>query len=213
VTFFSRQDAGRRLGLYLAERKARPDLVLGLPRGGVGVAAEVARVLGCPLQVLVVRKIGHPRHAEFAVGAMAECDVLMLDEESIADGRVSRKELEGIIVDESARLRLYQSKFHGPDTLDISGKVVLIVDDGLATGATAAVAAISARKQLARAVFVAAPVASTHAVQRLTPLADEVTVLVTDPAFAAVGQYYEEFPQVEDDEVAALLRPPDRLGQ
>ncbi len=209
MTFFSRLDAGRRLGFHLAQRGARPDIVLGLPRGGVVVAAEVARVLGRPLEVLVVRKIGHPRHPEFAVGAMAEHDVLVLDQESIAEGRVGRAELDGIIADETARLRSYQLKFHRPGGVELSGKAALIVDDGLATGATAVVAVMSARKQLARAVSVAVPVASTHAVARLAPLADEVTALVTDPDFAAVGRYYEEFPQIEDDEVAALLHPPE----
>jgi putative phosphoribosyl transferase len=207
MTFFSRQDAGRRLGLQLAECGARPDLVLGLPRGGVVVAAEVAQILGCPLDVLVVRKIGHPRQPEFAVGAMAEHDVLMLDQPSIAKNRIGRAELDGVIADETARLRSYQLKFHRPGGFDLTGKAVLIVDDGLATGATTVVAIMSARKQFARAVSVAAPVSSTHAVQRLSPLADEVTVLVTDPDFQAVGQYYEEFPQLEDDEVAALLYP------
>jgi predicted phosphoribosyltransferase len=97
-------------------------------------------------------------------------------------------------------------KFHGVGELALSGKKVLIIDDGLATGATAVVAVTSARKQLARLVSVAVPVASSQAVGRLSALADEVTALLEDPDFMAVGQYYEEFPQIEDDEVAALLR-------
>ena len=184
----------------------QPDIVLGLPRGGVVVAAEVARVLACPLDVLVVRKIGHPRYPEFAVGAMAEHDVLMLDEQESSEERVNRMELEHVIADETERLRGYGVKFHGAGRLELAGKKVLIVDDGLATGATAVVAVISARKQLAGAVFVAAPVASTHAVERLTPLVDGVTALVVDPDFMAVGQYYDDFPQLEDEEVAACLR-------
>ena len=206
MTFLSRADAGQRLGVHLAERAARPDIVLGLPRGGVVVAAEVARVLACPLDVLVVRKIGHPRCPEFAVGAMAEHDVLMLDEQESSEDRVNRKELEHVIADETERLRGYRMKFHSAGGLELAGKKVLIIDDGLATGATAVVAVMSARKQLAQTVFVAAPVASSHAVERLTPLADEVIALVVDPDFMAVGQYYEDFPQLEDEEVAACLR-------
>jgi predicted phosphoribosyltransferase len=206
VTFSSRAEAGRRLGAHLAERGARPDIVLGLPRGGVVVAAEVSRALACPLDVLVVRKIGHPRHPEFAVGAMAEHDVLMLDEQEAAEGRVNRRELDQVIAEETGRLLDYRMKFHGVGELALSGKKVLIIDDGLATGATAVVAVTSARKQLARLVSVAVPVASSQAVGRLSALADEVTALLEDPDFMAVGQYYEEFPQIEDDEVAALLR-------
>ncbi len=206
MTFLSRADAGRRLGIHLAEQGTRPDIVLGLPRGGVVVAAEVARVLACPLDVLVVRKIGHPRYPEFAVGAMAEHDVLMLDEQEASEERVNRKELEHVISEESGRLRDYGMKFHRVGGLELAGKNVLLVDDGLATGATTVVAVMSARKQLARAVSVAAPVASSHAVERLTPLVDEMIALVVDRDFMAVGQYYEDFPQLEDEEVSACLR-------
>jgi predicted phosphoribosyltransferase len=206
VTFLSRADAGQKLGVHLAARGARPDIVLGLPRGGVVVAAEVGRALARPLDVLVVRKIGHPRYPEFAVGAMAEHDVLMLDEQEASEDRINRKELEHVIADETERLRGYRMRFHGAGGRELAGKKVLIVDDGLATGATAVVAVMSARKQFARAVFVAAPVASSHAVERLTPLADEVIALVVDPDFMAVGRYYEDFPQLEDDEVVACLR-------
>jgi putative phosphoribosyl transferase len=206
VTFSSRTDAVRRLGIHLAERGTRPDIVLGLPRGGVVVAAEVGRRLGCPLDVLVVRKIGHPRQPEFAVGAMAEPDVLMLDQQEVAEHRVNRAELDDVIAEETERLRGYRMKFHRVGGPELAGKSVLIVDDGLATGATAVVAVMSARKQLARTVLVAVPVASSHAVARLTPLVDRVMALLVDPDFMAVGQYYEDFPQIEDHEVAALLR-------
>ncbi len=206
MTFLSRADAGQRLGAHLAARGARPDTVLGLPRGGVVVAAEVGRVLGCPLDVIVVRKIGHPRHPEFAVGAMAEPDVLMLDEDAAAENRVNRAELDQVIAEETGRLAGYRMKFHRNGDLDLSGRAVLVIDDGLATGATAIAAVMSARKQMARTVSVAAPVASSHAIDRLSSLTDNVDALIVDPDFMSVGQYYEDFPQVEDDEVAALLR-------
>lgn len=206
MTFLSRADAGQRLGVHLAACGARPDVVLGLPRGGVVVAAEVARVLGCLLDVIVVRKIGHPRHPEFAVGAMAEPDVLMVDENATAENRVSKAELDQVIAEETGRLAGYRMKFHRNGGLDLAGRVVLVIDDGLATGATAVAAVMSARKQMARMVSVAAPVASSHAVARLSSLVDNVDALVVDADFMAVGQYYEDFPQIEDDEVAALLR-------
>jgi putative phosphoribosyl transferase len=206
MTFSSRADAGRRLGLHLAERGAHPDIVLGLPRGGVLVAAEISRALACPLDVLVVRKIGHPRYPEFAVGAMAEPDVMMLDEHASAENRVGRGELERVIAEETERLHSYQMMFHRAGVMELSGKSVLIVDDGLATGATAVVAVMSVRKQFARTVSVAVPVASSRAVERLSKLADDMTALLVDPDFMAVGQYYDDFPQIEDEEVAALLR-------
>ena len=145
------------------------DLVLGLPRGGVVVAAEVARLLQCPLDVLVVRKIGHPMHREFAVGALAEPDVVIFDEASLSGIPVARSELDKVVAEETARLREYCRRFHRSDAPVLDGKIVLLVDDGLATGATAEAAVLSARQQRARRVIVAVPVASTKAVERLAP--------------------------------------------
>lgn len=205
MKFASRQDAGRRLGEFLLERGVSADLVLGLPRGGVVVAAEVARELGLPLDVLVVRKIGHPLQREFAVGALAEPDVLMLDEISLSGFRVARSQLDRVIAEETARLREYRLRFRRSAAPSLKNKTVLLVDDGLATGATAEAAVLSARQQKARRIIVAAPVASTGAFEKLERAADEVVVLVVDPDFAAVGQYYEDFAQTTDDEVVALL--------
>jgi predicted phosphoribosyltransferase len=205
VAFSSRAGAGRELGQYLTGLGISPDLVLGLPRGGVVVAAEVARVLHRPLDALVVRKIGHPEHPEFAVGALAEGGVLLLDTPALRQNRVDRAELDGVIAEETKRLRDYELRFHPGGRLELAGRSVLIVDDGLATGATTEAAILSARKQLVGAVFVAAPVASLHAVQRLERVADRVLAMVVDPDFMAVGRYYEDFPQTADEEVVALL--------
>lgn len=205
MIFASREDAGRRLGESLAERGVQPDVVLGLPRGGVVVAAQVARILQRPLDVLVVRKIGHPRHREFAVGALAEDGVVLLDRAAMAETRVEPADLEGVIAEEIARARDYQSKFHPGGSRDLAGKSALIVDDGLATGATAEAAVMSAKKQHARTVTMAAPVGSPGAITRLERVADGVIALEIDPDFVAVGQYYEDFPQTNDEEVAALL--------
>jgi putative phosphoribosyl transferase len=205
VMFASREDAGVRLGRYLQEQGVRADLVLGLPRGGVIVAAGVARALHLPLDVLIVRKIGHPRHREFAVGALAENGVVVLDEAVIGTDPVVRAELRGIIREEKERLRSYEARFHPQGTADLTDKTVLLVDDGLATGATTEAAVLSARKQKAREILVAAPVASTHAVERLARVADEVRVLCEDPDFDAVGRYYDMFSQTTDEEVLELL--------
>lgn len=205
MIFSSREDAGRELGQRLLERGVKPDVVLGLPRGGVVVAAEVARILECPLDVLVVRKIGHPRQREFAVGALAEPDVVLLDGAVVEETRVVDFDLQEVIAEEKERLRSYQAKFHGADRVLLEGKTVTIVDDGVATGWTAEAAIVSARKQGAGRVMVASPVASSHAVERLSPVADEVIALMVDADFGAVGQYYKFFPQTTDEEVLELI--------
>lgn len=205
VTFSSREEAGRELGYDLAHRGVQPDVVLGLPRGGVVVAAEVAQALHRPLDVLVVRKIGHPRFREFAVGALAENEIVLLDKTAMCDSHVTRSDLDEIIAEETGRLHDYETKFHRDGRLPLSGKCVLIVDDGLATGATTEAAVLSARKQNAAKVIVAVPVASSQAVDRLRTIADEVISLMIDPDFSAVGRYYTVFPQTDDEEVMALL--------
>src|SRR5205807_6820909 len=144
MVFASREDAGQRLGQWLRDRRVEADVVLGLPRGGVVVAAEVARVLGVALDVLIVRKIGHPLHREFAVGALAEGGVVVLDEAVIGDNPIVRAELEEVIREEQDRLRSYEERFHRAGAAARRGKAVLLVDDGLATGATTEAAVLSA---------------------------------------------------------------------
>jgi predicted phosphoribosyltransferase len=177
-----------------------------LPRGGVVVAAEVARMLHLRLDLLIVRKIGHPLHREFAVGALAEHGVILLDETLVSRDPAVRAELDEVIEEEKERLRGYHARFHPDGGPQLAGKQVLLVDDGLATGATTEAAVLSARKQGARRVVVAAPVASANAVERLGRVADEVQVMWVDPDFEAVGRYYEEFTQTTDHEVLELLQ-------
>jgi predicted phosphoribosyltransferase len=205
MKFTSRQDAGRRLGKYLRERGVMADMVLGLPRGGVVVAAEVARELKLPLDVLVVRKIGHPLNREFAVGALAEPDVFILDGQSFSQIPVARAQLEKVVAEETARLREYRLRFRHAAAPSLNDKSVLLVDDGLATGATAEAAVISARQQNARRIIISAPAASASAFEKLERVADEVVVLTVDADFGAVGQYYEHFAQTTDYEVLELL--------
>jgi len=180
-------------------------MILGLPRGGVVVAAEVARILKAPLDVLVVRKIGHPLHREFALGAMAEGGVVVLDEKFVAADPLARAELEHVIKEERERLESYQSRFHQEPAGGIDSLAVLLVDDGLATGSTTEAAVRSAWKQGARSVIVAAPVGSVQAIERLERVADAVEVMWVDPTFDAVGRYYDAFPQTTDEEVLGLL--------
>jgi len=206
MSFASRQDAGQKLGRHLLHECAEVDVVLGLPRGGVIVAAEVAHTLQRPLDVLIVRKIGHPLHREFAVGALAENDIVLLDEKTISSHETARAKLAEIIQEEKARLQEYRLKFHQGAAIDISGKSVVLVDDGLATGATMEAAVLSAKKQGARKVVVAVPVGSTSSIIKLERVADAVISLIDDPGFNAVGAYYEEFSQTEDGEVLDLLR-------
>jgi putative phosphoribosyl transferase len=213
MKFASRQDAGRQLGRFLRDRGVAADLVLGLPRGGVVVAAEVARELKLPLDVLVVRKIGHPFQREFAIGALAEPDVVSLEDESLRQFPAGRTELDKIIAEETERLREYCRQFHFFKMPALDGQMVLLVDDGLATGATAEVAAISVRRQNAKRIFIAAPVASPQTVGRLRQVADDVIVLFEDFDFEAVGQYYENFLQTSDGEVVALLHEAAARGK
>src|SRR5881397_3942672 len=165
--FASREEAGQKLGRQLQDEGIEADLVLGLPRGGVVVAAEVAHTLHLPLDVVIVRKIGHPWHREFAVGALAENDVVVLDERIMKRNPLIRGDLAEIIEEEKERLRSYQAKFHREALPNLSGKAVLVVDDGLATGATTEAAVLAVRKQGARRISVVAPVASVNAVERL----------------------------------------------
>lgn len=183
---------GRRFGFGFAARR-------GGCRGGSRARIEAAagRFGG--------RKIGHPFQREFAVGALAEPDVFILDENSISEIPLVRSQLDEIVAEETARLREYRARFRQATAPLLEDKIVLLVDDGLATGATAEAAALSVRKQNARKIIIAAPVASAGAVKKLRHTADEVLALVVDPDFAAVGQYYENFAQTTDDEVIALL--------
>ncbi len=212
MDFATRQDAGSKLAGYLMDLKVLADLVFGLPRGGVVVAAEVARLMQLPLGVLVVRKIGHPRFREFAIGALAEPDIVILDRTSIEATGVEPSELEAVIQEEKQRLREYQLKFAQHQTPELTGQRLLLVDDGLATGASMEAAVQAARKSGVRQVIVAVPVASVQAASRIERLVDRVLACYIDPDFDAVGRYYRQFQQTTDGEVIDLLNA-SRRGQ
>ena len=206
MTFASRQDAGQKLGRHLLNEGVEVDVVAGLPRGGVVVAAEVAHLLQRPLEILVVRKIGHPEHREFAVGALAENDVILLNETTIDANETTRAKLSDVIQEERERLAQYRSKFHQAPRVDFCDKAVLIVDDGLATGTTMEAAILASRRKGAAKVMAAVPVCSTSAMLKLERIANAVYAVVTDPSFEAVGAYYRSFSQTNDEEVLELLK-------
>ena len=201
--FASRDDAGRKLGRWLEDQGVNAALILGLPRGGVVVAAAVAERFGLPLDVLIVRKIGHPAFREFALGALAEDGVIVLDEQATRYGKAL--DIEAVIREEQENLRAYQALFAHPGKHPIASMHVLLVDDGIATGATTEAAVRSALKQGASSVTVTAPVASAQAVERLRGVADDVQVMIVDTKFDAVGRYYGSFPQTTDEEVLQIL--------
>jgi predicted phosphoribosyltransferase len=204
--FASREDAGRRLGQQLLTDAVQADIVLGLPRGGVVVGAEVANILQIQLDVLIVRKIGHPLHREFAVGALAEPDVVVLDQSVVGRNPLLHFQLKQVIAEEQERLQRYGQIFHHDGLPALTGKSVLVVDDGLATGATTEAAVEAVKRKGSRRVIVAAPVASTNALERLNRIADDVRILLVDPHFDAVGRYYDSFSQTTDEEVMDLLQ-------
>jgi putative phosphoribosyl transferase len=205
MTYRDRRDAGRALAGHLAEYADRPDVVvLGLVRGGMPVAAEVARVLGTPLDALVVRKRGVPWAPEVAFGALGSGEVRVLNEE--ISERLTPEEIMAVVRHEAVELARRERRYRADRPgLDLTGRVALSVDDGLATGATARAAVAVARRLGASEVVIAAPVGSTEAVEQLTVLADRVVCPLAPQDFGAVSRFYDDFGQVSDADVVALL--------
>jgi putative phosphoribosyl transferase len=203
--FRDRADAGRRLGEHLLPLRSPDVVVLGLPRGGVPVAAQVATALGAPLDVIVVRKLGIPYQPEVAMGAIGEGGVRVLDEVLVARAGVSSEEVDAVEQRERATLESRVERLRaGRERLDLTGRTAIIVDDGIATGATANAAALVARQLGAARVVIAVPVGGADAADRIAE-ADEVVCLLQPLGFQAVGSYYRDFGQTSEDEVAALL--------
>lgn len=206
MEFKDRRDAGRTLARALEAWRGRPGLlVLGLPRGGVPVAWEVARSLGAPLDVLMVRKLGYPGQEEFAMGAIASGGVRYLHERALA-WPVSDAEVEAVVAREQAELARRERLYRGErPPLVLEGRTLLLIDDGLATGATMRAAVMAVRAGRPQRIVVAVPVASREAMQSVGTVADEVLSLFTPEHFRAVGQWYEDFGQTSDEEVCRLL--------
>ncbi len=217
MRYRDRHEAGRILGERLAALAGRPDVVvLGLPRGGVPVAWEVARRLGAPLDVFVVRKLGYPGHEELAIGAIASGGVRVLNPEVVAYG-VSREAIERATEREQAELERRERLFRGDrPPIPVAGRTVVLVDDGLATGSTMRAAVRALRQQGAREIVVAVPVAARSTCEQMEEEADQVVCATTPHPFHAVGFWYDDFSQTTDDEVRELLghepQPRDQGG-
>lgn len=207
ISLLNRTEAGRLLAAEIKHYEGHPGLVVvGLPRGGVPVAFEVACALRAPLDVLVVRKLGLPGEKELAIGAIATGGVRVLDEALIRSFGIPRRLIEEITAEErlilDRRERLYRA---GRPPLDLLHRTVIVVDDGVAMGATMRAAVKAVRQQKPDRVIVAAPVVSIPARKLLLTEADEVFCLATPEPFYAVGAWYEDFSQVSDEEVRRLL--------
>jgi predicted phosphoribosyltransferase len=205
--FVNRSKAGEELGrALLALGLEPPILVLGLPRGGVPVALEVARALQAPLDVLVVRKVGAPWQPELAIGAVASGGIIVREHPHWAAREAWDESFAKLVAREQAEVARRERAFRGErPPLDLHGKTTVLVDDGLATGATMLAAIRAARAAGAARVVAAAPVAARDTRARIATEADDVLILQTPALFFAVGQWYEDFRQVEDHEVRTLL--------
>jgi putative phosphoribosyl transferase len=203
--FADRREAGQRLAEALESLRAERVVVLGIPRGGVEVAAVVAEALDVPLDVVIPRKVGAPGNPELGLGAVAE-GVEVLDEQLMRHLGVSQGYLRGEIAAQQEEIRRRSAAYRSDrPPVDLAGRVAVVVDDGVATGGTAAAALRWARSRGASKVILAVPVAPAEAIRRLSEEADEVRALATPEPFYAVGQWYAEFPQVSDEQVIDLL--------
>lgn len=204
--FLDRDHAGRELGARFRRVPLADPVVLALPRGGVPVGAGVANALGAPLDVVVVRKLGVPFQPELAMGAVGEDGVLVFDDEVVRACAVSPEELGAVEERERAEVDRRARRYRGgAPRLALAGRSAVVVDDGMATGSTARAACAVTREHGARAVIVAAPVASGHAVSLVREVADDVVVLELPEPFFAVGQWYRGFDQTSDAEVVSYL--------
>ena len=204
--FADRTDAGRQLARRLDYLRGEPVVVLGLPRGGVPVAAEVARAIGAPLDVIVVRKLGVPFQPELAMGAVGEEGARVIDAEVVHLARVAAAELNAIEAREKSevdrRARRYRA---GRNRVPLTGRIAVIVDDGIATGATARAACQVARALGAARVVLATPVAPADWQHRIGYDADDMVSVATPVPFFAIGEFYDDFAQISDEAVVACL--------
>jgi putative phosphoribosyl transferase len=205
--FRDRRDAGRRVAAELRAYRHRLDvIVLALPRGGIPVGYEVAKALGVPLDVFVVRKLGLPWHEELAMGAIASGGVRVLDDDLIRVARVSDADIQRVTTIEQAELERRELQYRGDRAFpDLRGKTVILVDDGLATGSTMRAGVVALRQEGPAKIVVAVPVAAPEMCDAFRDIVDEIVCAETPEPFQAVGIWYEDFSQTTDEEVHTLL--------
>lgn len=205
--FINRKDAGQQLARHLGRYIHQTDvLVLGLPRGGIPVGAEIAKLLNAPLDVFLVRKLGVPGQEELAMGAIASGGVRVLNEEVISQIRIPAETIERVTQLERAELQRREEAYRGDrPPLDVRGKTIILVDDGLATGASMYAALLAIREQHPAWIVIAVPVAAPETIHSFQSLVDEMVCVLTPTPFNGVGAWYEDFSQVSDEQVHVLL--------
>lgn len=209
--FRDRRDAGRQLAQRFDRFAARDDvLVLALPRGGVPVGYEIASRIDAPLDVLIVRKLGVPGEEEVAMGAIASGGILVIDDRTVQRMGISDDELAEVVAAEQAELERRERVYRRNTVRSAAGKIVLLVDDGLATGSTMLAAIDAVRTRVPTKVIVAVPVAPPEACRAIGRRADAMVCLVTPERMSSVGLWYEDFTQTTDDEVRTLLDAAER---
>ncbi|WP_374447792.1 phosphoribosyltransferase [Stella sp.] len=208
MIFADRADAGRRLAASLARYRDRHPVVLALPRGGVPVAAEIAAALGAPLDLVLVRKIGLPWHPELAIGAVVDGahPIVVRNEGVIRSAEVGAAEFDRVCQEELREIERRRARYLGARArAPLAGRTVIVVDDGIATGATMKAALRAIRQHRPKTLVLAVPVAPADTVDELRPEVDDLVCLAMPEPFGAIGYFYEDFRQVDDEEVVAVL--------
>lgn len=206
MRFRDREEAGRLLAERLREFAGEAPVVLALPRGGVAVGYEVARAMGAPLDVMIVRKLGVPWHPELGMGALAEGGALYLNQEVLDSADLSPDEMRQVIVEETRELERRVQRYRGGRPLvDLTGRTVILVDDGLATGGTARAAVRALRGFGARSIILAVPVAAAETAESIREEVDTLVCVQEPTNLWAIGTWYEDFHQMTDEEVMVLL--------
>ena len=207
MVFENREDAGKRLGQFLKDKVEKVDLVLGIPRGGVVVAKEVAKVLEAPLSLLIVRKLGVPSNPELAFGAVDPDGKIYTDPWTVRYFNLSERDINRVAQEELKKIKEREERFLKGKAFDVKEKVVLVVDDGIATGQTVIAGIEYLRRKGADKVIVATPVCPRETLERLKNYADGVYCYhIAESGSFAVGMFYKDFRQIEDSEVEELLK-------